>query len=57
MVYMVLAPLGVISLGVWIGRLSWPSDSIAQVLHDDDYLHRLYVEVILRQPSVVNRCY
>ena len=54
---MELAPLGIVPLGVWIGRLLRPSNSVAHVLHDDDYFHWLYVQVILRHLGVVSQNY
>ena len=56
MVCMVLTPLGVVLLGVRSIRLSWPSDSVTHILHDGYNLNWLYVEVVLQQPIVVNRC-
>ena len=57
MVCMVLTPLGVVPLEVWSVRLSWPPDSVTHILHDGYNLNWLYVEVLLWQPIVVNRCY
>ena len=56
MVCMVLTPLGVVPLGVWSVQLSWPSDSVTHILHDGYNLNWLYIEVVLWQPIMVNRC-
>ena len=47
MVGMELTPLGDAPLGVWIGWLPGPSDSITHTFHDGDYFHRLNVEVVI----------
>ena len=53
MVCMVLAPLGDILLGVWIGSLLSPFDGIVYVFYDGNYFHGVYIEVLLQQPGVV----
>ena len=55
MVCMELTPLGVISLGVWIGGLPRPSDYVAHVFHDVNYFYGLYIKVVLQQPGVISR--
>ena len=56
MVCMVLTPFSDVMLGVWYVWLSGPSNNIAHILHDGYNFHRFYVEIVFRQPRVVNRC-
>ena len=56
MVCIVLTPLSVIPLVVWIDWLSRPSNGVAHVLYDGNYFYGLYIEIVLRQPGVVNWC-
>ena len=53
MVYVELAVLGDIPLGVWIVSLLWPLDCIALVLHDGYTLNGFDIEGVLGDPSSV----
>ena len=48
-----LAVLGDIPLGVWIVRLPWPRDYVANVLHDDYTLNGFDIEGVLGDLSSV----
>ena len=56
MVCMELTPLGVVPFRVRFVRLAWPPDSVNHTLHNSYNLNWLYVEVVLWNPILVDRC-
>ena len=47
MVSMELTPFGDVPLWIWIGRFARPSDGVAHVFHDGNYLYWFYVKIVL----------
>ena len=52
---MKLTPLGDVSLGFWISWLLGPSNGVTHTFHNRDYFHRLNIEVVLWETSVISR--